>query len=63
MNRMLGRVLGASIEAADSLTIPSAPPEFEELEALAMQRRPELRGLASEQGRCAARRRSWRSTT
>jgi len=49
LNRMLGRVLGASIEAADSLTIPSAPPEFEELEALAMQRRPELRGLVAEQ--------------
>ena len=49
LNRMLGRVLGASIEAADSLTIPSAPPEFAELEAMAMARRPELRGLASEQ--------------
>lgn len=49
LNRMLGRVLGASIEAADSLTIPSAPPELAELEALALARRPELRGLASEQ--------------
>ena len=49
LNRMLGRVLGASIEAADSLTIPSAPPDFAELEALAMQRRPELRGLVAEQ--------------
>ena len=49
LNRMLGRVLGASIEASDSLTIPSAPPELAELEALAMQRRPELRGLVAEQ--------------
>jgi len=49
LNRMLGRVLGASIEAADSLTIPSAPPEYAELEALAMQRRPELRGLVAQQ--------------
>ena len=49
LNRMLGRVLGASIEAADSLTIPSAPPELADLEALAMQRRPELRGLVAEQ--------------
>jgi len=49
LNRMLGRVLGASIEAADSLTIPSAPPDFADLEAMAMAQRPELRGLASEQ--------------
>ena len=49
LNRLLGRVLGASIEAADSLTIPSAPPDLAQLEAIAMARRPELRGLASEQ--------------
>jgi outer membrane protein, heavy metal efflux system len=49
LNRMLGRLLGAAIEAADSLTIPSAPPDIGELEALAMVRRPELRGLVSEQ--------------
>jgi cobalt-zinc-cadmium efflux system outer membrane protein len=49
LNRLLGRVLGASIEAADSLTIPTVPPNFEQLEAIAMARRPELRGLASEQ--------------
>lgn len=49
LNRLLGRVLGASIEAADSLTIPAVPPDFAQLEAIAMARRPELRGLASEQ--------------
>jgi len=49
LNRLLGRVLGASIEAADSLTIPTVPPDFAQLEAIAMARRPELRGLASEQ--------------
>jgi cobalt-zinc-cadmium efflux system outer membrane protein len=49
LNRLLGRVLGAPIEAADSLTIPDAPPDLEQLEAIAMARRPELRGLQSEQ--------------
>ena len=49
LNRLLGRVLGASIEATDSLTVPSAPPDLAELEAIAMTRRPELRGLQAEQ--------------
>ena len=49
LNRLLGRVLGASIEAADSLTVPDAPPDLAQLEAIAMARRPELRGLQSEQ--------------
>jgi cobalt-zinc-cadmium efflux system outer membrane protein len=49
LNRLLGRVLGASIDAVDSLTIPSVPPDFAQLESIAMARRPELRGLASEQ--------------
>lgn len=49
LNRLLGRVLGASVEAADSLTIPTVPPDFAQLEAIAMARRPELRGLANEQ--------------
>jgi len=49
LNRLLGRVLGAPIEAADSLTIPDVPPDFAQLEAIAMARRPELRGLAAEQ--------------
>ena len=49
LNRLLGRVLGAPIEAADSLTIPAVPPDFAQLEAIALARRPELRGLAAEQ--------------
>jgi cobalt-zinc-cadmium efflux system outer membrane protein len=49
LNRLLGRVLGASIEAADSLTVPDEPPDLAQLEAIAMARRPELRGLQSEQ--------------
>jgi cobalt-zinc-cadmium efflux system outer membrane protein len=54
LNRLLGRVLGAPIEAADSLTVPAAPPDLAQLEAMAMSRRPELRGLASEQARARA---------
>ena len=48
LNRLLGRVLGAPIDAADSLTIPDEPPDIAQLEAIAMGRRPELRGLESE---------------
>jgi cobalt-zinc-cadmium efflux system outer membrane protein len=54
LNRLLGRVLGAPIEAADSLTVPAAPPDLAQLEAMAMTRRPELRGLASEQASARA---------
>jgi cobalt-zinc-cadmium efflux system outer membrane protein len=49
LNRLLGRVLGAPIDAADSLTVPEAPPDIARLEAIAMARRPELRALQSEQ--------------
>ena|SRR5689334_254282 len=49
LNRLLGRVLGAPIDAADSLAIPSAPPDLAQLEAIALSRRPELRGLQNEQ--------------
>lgn len=57
LNRTLGRVLGASIEAADSLTIPATPPDFAQLEAIAIARRPELRGLQSEQAGARAEQR------
>lgn len=57
LNRLLGRVLGASVEAVDSLTIPEAPPDFARLEQLAMTMRPELRGLTSQrEGARAAQR-------
>lgn len=49
LNRLLGRVLGAPVEAADSLTIPDLPADFAQLESIAMARRPELRGLEAEQ--------------
>ncbi|MFI5243487.1 MAG: TolC family protein, partial [Gemmatimonadales bacterium] len=45
LNRLLGRVLGASIEPADTLGIPVIPADFERLERLAMTARPELQGL------------------
>jgi cobalt-zinc-cadmium efflux system outer membrane protein len=46
LNRLLGRVLGASIEPADTLGVPTVPQDFDRLERLAMMSRPELRGLA-----------------
>jgi outer membrane protein TolC len=46
LNRLLGRVLGASIEPADTLGIPVIPTDLDRLEKLAMLSRPELRGLA-----------------
>ena len=46
LNRLLGRVLGASIEPADTLGIPVVPTDLDRLERLAMLSRPELRGLA-----------------
>jgi outer membrane protein TolC len=45
LNRLLGRVLGAPVEPADTLGVPMVPPDFDRLEKLAMQYRPELRGL------------------
>ncbi|MEO7039628.1 MAG: TolC family protein [Gemmatimonadaceae bacterium] len=45
LNRLLGRVLGASIEPADTLGVPDVPADFDRLEKIAMERRPELRGL------------------
>ncbi len=45
LNRLLGRVLGASIEPADTLGIPAVPADLDRLEKLAMNARPELRGL------------------
>jgi cobalt-zinc-cadmium efflux system outer membrane protein len=45
LNRLLGRVLGAPVEPADTLGVPVVPPDFDRLEKLAMEYRPELRGL------------------
>lgn len=48
LNRLLGRVLGASIEPADTLGVPAIPTDFARLEQLALSARPELRGLERE---------------
>ncbi|MEO6210845.1 MAG: TolC family protein [Gemmatimonadaceae bacterium] len=45
LNRLLGRVLGASIEPGDTLGVPAVPADFDRLEKLALALRPELRGL------------------
>jgi outer membrane protein TolC len=45
LNRLLGRTLGAPVEPADTLGAPVVPPDFDRLEKLAMDLRPELRGL------------------
>jgi outer membrane protein, heavy metal efflux system len=45
LNRLLGRMLGAPIEPADSLGMPNVPTDLDRLEKLAMEYRPELRGL------------------
>jgi len=49
LNRLLGRTLGAPIEAADSLGIPTIPTDFDRLERVAMERRPELAGVRRQQ--------------
>lgn len=49
LNRLLGRALGAPIDAADTLAIPPEPPPLDSLEALALARRPELRAVRGEQ--------------
>ncbi|MEP6690668.1 MAG: TolC family protein [Gemmatimonadaceae bacterium] len=49
LNRLIGRVLGATIEPADSLTIPSPPPDLDALERTALSTRPEIRGVVAQQ--------------
>ncbi|HTY07413.1 MAG TPA: TolC family protein [Gemmatimonadales bacterium] len=48
LNRLMGRPLGFSIEAADSLAVPPDLPALDSLVRLGLLRRPELRGLASQ---------------
>jgi outer membrane protein, heavy metal efflux system len=42
LNRLLGRILGSSVEALDSLEIVPVPTDYDRLEKVAMQERPEL---------------------
>jgi outer membrane protein, heavy metal efflux system len=48
LNRLLGRPLGFAIDAGDTLGLPSDLPDEDSLVAIALQRRPELLGLARE---------------
>jgi len=48
LNRLLGRMLGAMVVAADSLAVPGDLPDLEPLIAAAQASRPELHGLASQ---------------
>ena len=56
LNRLLGRVLGAPVQPADSLTVPPPVAALEELEVLAMARRPELAAMRAEQAGARAAR-------
>ena len=42
LNRLIGRVLGAPVVAADTLAILPVPDDFDRLERVAMERRPEI---------------------
>jgi cobalt-zinc-cadmium efflux system outer membrane protein len=48
LNRLLGRVLGASVQMADTLTVPAAPPSLEMLEQHALVQRPEVRSMEAQ---------------
>lgn len=54
LNRLLGRPLGAGIEAADTLTIPPDLPPLDSLVTIALTRRPELLGMARQRAGAAA---------
>ncbi|HEU4641824.1 MAG TPA: TolC family protein [Gemmatimonadaceae bacterium] len=48
LNRLVGRVLGAPVRAADSLAVPDSIPDVQRLEARAAELRPELKSLAAQ---------------
>ncbi|HEX3580416.1 MAG TPA: TolC family protein, partial [Thermoanaerobaculia bacterium] len=55
LNRLLGRMGGAPIEATDTLNVPADIPQVEALEQLAQNSRPEIQALAAQlQGAAAA---------
>ena len=47
LNRLTGRVLGAPVDAVDSLVVPADVPDVDRLMALAMANRPELKSIAA----------------
>jgi len=48
LNRLLGRLLGAAIEPADTLAVPPALPALAQLDSIALGARPELASLQSQ---------------
>jgi outer membrane protein TolC len=48
LNRMLGRLLGAAIQLADTLVVPPALPALAQLDSIALDKRPELASLQSQ---------------
>jgi cobalt-zinc-cadmium efflux system outer membrane protein len=48
LNRLLGRVLGAAVEPADTLVVPPALPALAQLDSIALGMRPELASLQSQ---------------
>ncbi len=55
LNRLMGRLLGAGIEVADTLAVPEAIPPLEALEERALHARPEVRSMtAARRGASAA---------
>ncbi|HXY38257.1 MAG TPA: TolC family protein [Vicinamibacteria bacterium] len=49
LNRLMGRLLGADVEPAESLAVPAALPDLAALEDTARAERPELKSLAIQQ--------------
>lgn len=47
LNRLMGRLLGAGVELADTLAVPQPLPPLDELEDRALQVRPEVRSVAA----------------
>ncbi len=48
LNRLLARPQGGEVEATDTLSMPPPSPEPEVLERLALESRPEIKGLAAD---------------
>ncbi len=45
LNRLIGRILGAGINAVDTLAVVPVPDDYDRLQQLAMEHRPELAGI------------------
>lgn len=48
LNRLIGRLLGAPLQVADSLAVPAPIPPLEPLEQRALAERPEVRSMVAE---------------